>query len=380
MPYEKHIFTVSELTKQIKRLLETSFGCLWVTGELSNVRQPSSGHYYFTIKDDSSQIRCVMFRQQAAALQCRLQDGMQAVIFARLSVYDRDGNYQLYAEIVEPKGKGSLQLAFEQLKVRLQQEGLFDESRKKPLPFLPGAIGIITSPTGAVIRDMLHVLEKRFNNCPVIIYPVKVQGQGAKEEVAQALDYFNERRNVDVIVVARGGGSIEDLWVFNEEVVARAIAASTIPVISAIGHETDFTIADFVSDLRAPTPSRAAELVVPRKQDLIENIESLISDLQGALKDLIPQQQQRIDDLLQGLQRAAEGIFSEKKNELELQLSKLAMLNPLAILARGYSITSTAAEGVAITDSRRLKAGERLKTRFHRGEVMSIIEEKHDDI
>lgn len=380
MLFEKHIFTVSELTKQIKRLLETSFGCLWVTGELSNVRQPSSGHYYFTIKDDSSQIRCVMFRQQAATLQFKLQDGMQAVIFARLSVYDRDGNYQLYAEIVEPKGKGSLQLAFEQLKVRLQQEGLFDESRKKPLPFLPGAIGIITSPTGAVIRDMLHVLEKRFDNCTVIIYPVKVQGQGAKEEVAQALDYFNDRRNVDVIVVARGGGSIEDLWVFNEEVVARAIAASTIPVISAIGHETDFTIADFVSDLRAPTPSRAAELVVPRKQDLVEHIESLASDLQGALKDLIPQQQQRIDDLLQGLQRAAEGIFTEKENELELQLSKLAMLNPLAILARGYSITSTAAEGVAITDVRHLRAGERIKTRFHRGEVMSIIEEKHDDI
>lgn len=375
MPQEKHIFKVSELTKNIKRILETSFGHLWVEGEISNVRQPSSGHLYFTLKDERSQMRCVLFRQQSQGLRFRLQDGMQIVVFARLSVYERDGTYQLYVEIVEPRGKGSFQLAFEQLKARLLGEGLFDAEHKKPIPFLPTAIGIITSPTGAVIRDMLHVLEKRFDTCCVVLYPVKVQGEGAKNEIVAALTHFNAKQNVDVIILARGGGSIEDLWAFNEEDVVRAIFHSTIPVLSAIGHETDFTIADFVSDVRASTPSRAAELVVPNKGDLFLEVQSLMDDLNGALRDFIPEQQQRIDDLMDSLQRSMESLAKDKRSEFELQISKLQTLNPLRTLSRGYSITRTEARRVALKDVGNLRIGECVMTQLHKGTFSSVVKE-----
>lgn len=375
MPQEKHIFNVSELTKTIKRILETSFGHIWVEGETSNVRSPSSGHLYFTLKDEYAQIRCVFFRQQSLALPFRLQDGMQVVVFARLSVYERDGSYQLYIEALEPKGKGSLQLAFEQRKARLFEEGLFDPARKKPLPFLPAVIGIITSPTGAVIRDMLHVLGKRFDNCAVIIYPVKVQGDGAKDDIVAALRHFNTYRNTDVIILARGGGSIEDLWAFNEEAVARAIAASEIPVVSAIGHETDYTIADFVSDVRAPTPSRAAELVVPNKEDLLEEVRSLASDLGQALRNFIPGQKQRIDDLLASLRRGIEALTKDKRNILEQRIGALRTLNPFNTLARGYSITYREAPSAVLKDARHLRKGERVTTQLHKGTFHSIVED-----
>lgn len=380
MPQEKHVFNVSELTKNIKRILETSFGHVWVEGEISNVRQPSSGHLYFTLKDACSQIRCVLFRQQSAHVQFRLQDGMQVLIFARLSVYERDGSYQLYIDVLEPKGKGGLQLAFEQLKARLFEEGLFDPAHKKPLPFLPAAIGIITSATGAVIRDILHVFEKRFDNRCVIIYPVKVQGEGAKEEIVAALRHFNAQQNVDVIILARGGGSSEDLWAFNEEEVARAIFASAIPVISAVGHEIDFTIADFVSDVRAPTPSRAAELVVPNKEDLLEKIHSLVGDLNRALRDFIPEQKQRIDDLVESLQRSTEALIQDKRNILEHRLGALQTLNPFNTLARGYSITHTEATSAALKDARQLRRGERVTTRLHKGMFQSIVEDINENI
>jgi len=269
---QRKIFTVSELNLEIKGLLEKRFPDVWVTGEVSNYRGATSGHLYFTLKDASAQIRAVCFRNQARYLKFKPQDGISVIARGHLSVYESRGEYQFYVDYLEPAGIGALQLAFEQLKQKLASEGLFDAARKKPLPVLPRAIGVVTSPTGAVIRDILRVLKRRFRNMNVTIYPVKVQGEGAAEEIAEGIAYFSKHPIVDVLIVARGGGSLEDLWAFNEETVARAIASSQIPVISAVGHETDFTISDFVADLRAPTPSAAAELVVHRKQDFADEL------------------------------------------------------------------------------------------------------------
>jgi len=269
---QRKVFTVSELSTEIKNLLEKKFPDVWVTGEVSNFRGATSGHLYFTLKDASAQIRAVCFRNQARYLKFKPQDGISVIARGHLSVYEARGEYQLYVDYLEPAGVGALQLAFEQLKQKLAAEGLFDPARKKPLPVLPRAIGVVTSPTGAVIRDILRVLKRRFRNMNVTIFPVKVQGEGAAEEIAAGIEYFNKHPLADVLIVARGGGSLEDLWAFNEEAVARAIATSNIPVISAVGHETDFTIGDFVADLRAPTPSAAAELVVHRKQDFIDEL------------------------------------------------------------------------------------------------------------
>jgi exodeoxyribonuclease VII large subunit len=371
---EKQILTVSQLTKDIKLILESTFGLIWVEGEVSNLRQPSSGHIYFTLKDANSQIRCVLFKQQSLGIKFQLKDGLKIVVFAKLSVYERDGQYQLYINSAEPKGKGSLQLAFEQLKERLEKEGLFEAAHKKPIPFLPTAIGIITSPTGAVIKDMLHILDKRFENFNVLIYPVKVQGEGAKEEIAQAIEYFNNQKNVDIIILARGGGSIEDLWAFNEEVVARSIYKSELPIISAVGHETDFTIADFVSDLRAPTPSRAAELVIPQKRDLCQKIKDCAAKLSRALKDFIPQHRQRLDDLADNLRRSLEIILKDKRNQFQMEISQLQQLNPLGILQRGYSVTLKMPQEEIISDVKMLRAGDRVKTKLHKGSFESTVE------
>jgi exodeoxyribonuclease VII large subunit len=270
---ERKIFTVSEISLEIRNLLEKEFPDLWVTGEVSNFRAAASGHLYFTLKDATAQLRAVCFRNEARYLKFKPQDGISVIARGHLSVYEARGEYQLYVEYLEPAGVGALQLAFEQLKQKLAAEGLFDLARKKPLPVLPRTIGIVTSPTGAVIRDILRILKRRFRNMNVLLYPVKVQGEGAASEIVEGIEYFHRQRNVDVMIVARGGGSLEDLWAFNEESVARAIAASEIPVISAVGHETDFTIADFVADLRAPTPSAAAELVVHRKQDFVTELQ-----------------------------------------------------------------------------------------------------------
>ena len=274
------ILTVSELTQEIKEILEVRFTDLWVEGEISNLRTPGSGHTYLTLKDEFSQIRAVLFRNQARRLRFVPQDGLQVICRARVSVYEPRGEYQLILETLEPKGIGALQLAFLQLKERLEKEGFFDLSHKKPLPLVPERIGIVTSPTGAVIRDMLNILERRFENLHILLYPVRVQGEGASVEIAEGIDYFNKRGDVDVIIVGRGGGSLEDLWPFNEEQVARAIYRSKLPVISAVGHETDITISDFVADLRAPTPSTAAELVVQDKRDLEKTLSQLRSRLQ----------------------------------------------------------------------------------------------------
>jgi len=293
----KKIFSISELTQGIKNLLEREYADVWVTGEVSNFRAAASGHLYFTLKDANAQLRAVCFRNQARYLKFKPQDGISVIARGHLSVYEARGEYQLYVEYLEPAGLGALQLAFEQLKQKLAAEGLFDITRKKPLPLLPRAIGVVTSPTGAVIRDILRILRRRFRNMNVLIYPVKVQGEGAAEEIVEGIKYFNREQNVDVVILGRGGGSLEDLWAFNEEVVARAIAASRIPVISAVGHETDFTIADFVADLRAPTPSAAAELVVHRKEDFISELENRARRMVQIVRLQLSQARQRLTEL-----------------------------------------------------------------------------------
>lgn len=276
----RYILTVSELTREIKDILEDRFPDVWVEGEVSNLRIPPSGHIYLTLKDDLSQIRAVLFKMQARNLRFVLEDGLHVICRGRVSLYERRGDYQLILESIEPKGIGALQLAFLQLKERLEKEGLFDTSHKKTIPMIPQKIGVITSPTGAVIQDMLHILGRRFDNLHILLYPVRVQGEGASSEIVEAIKYFNQRTDVDVLIVGRGGGSLEDLWVFNEEQVARTIYHSKIPVISAVGHETDYTIADFVADLRAPTPSAAAELVIRDKREMKNTLHSISGRLE----------------------------------------------------------------------------------------------------
>jgi len=283
----RYVLTVSELTGQIKGLLEVNFSQILVEGEISNLRIPPSGHMYFSLKDDLSQIRAVIFRMEARTLRFLPEDGLHVIARGRVGLYEKRGEYQLILDSMEPKGIGALQLAFLQLKERLEKEGLFDARLKKPIPRIPERIGIITSPTGAVIRDMIQIIERRFQNVHILLYPVRVQGEGASLEIAEGIRYFNDQMNVDTIIVGRGGGALEDLQAFNEEVVARAIYLSRIPVISAVGHETDFTIADFVADLRAPTPSAAAELAVRDKREIKSAIEHLMNGLEGRMEQIL---------------------------------------------------------------------------------------------
>ena len=325
VPQEK-AWSVTQLTRRIRGLLEESFPVAAVEGELSNVRGAASGHWYFNLKDEKAQVRCVMFRSAASSLRFALEDGMQVLIRGRISVFEARGEYQIQVLTLEPRGVGALQLAFEQLKQKLATEGLFELAHKQPLPYLPRCIGIVTSPRGAAIRDMLNVLERRFASLPVLIAPAVVQGDAAAGEIAAAIDILNRlapTRKIDVIIVGRGGGSVEDLWAFNEEVVARAIFHSKVPVISAVGHEVDYTIADFVADLRAPTPSAAAELAVPVRDDL----RAVVEELRGTLfsrvermsewnrerwaalrarlpspEDAVRQMAQRVDDLRERIQ------------------------------------------------------------------------------
>jgi exodeoxyribonuclease VII large subunit len=297
----RYILTVSELNQEIKDLLELKFPDIWVEGEISNLRIPPSGHIYFTLKDDFSQIRAVLFKTQARTLRFAPEDGLHIICQGRVSLYEKRGEYQLILNSIEPKGIGALQLAFLQLKERLENEGLFDIARKKKFPMIPQSIGIVTSPTGAVIRDMLHIIHRRFENVHILIYPVRVQGEGASLEVAEGIGYFNQRMDVDVIIVGRGGGSLEDLWAFNEEVVARAIYQSKIPIISAVGHETDYTISDFVADLRAPTPSAAAELVVKEKREIKNNLRYLEDRLESQILHTLQEDRTDISHLQKSL-------------------------------------------------------------------------------
>jgi exodeoxyribonuclease VII large subunit len=293
----REILTITELTRQVQDILEATFDQLWVEGEISNLRRPASGHLYFTLKDQDSQIRAVLFRPVARSLKFDFEDGMHIVCRARMNVYRPRGEYQLILDYAEPRGVGALQIAFEQLKAKLQAEGLFDPVHKKPIPYLPSRIGVITSPSGAVIRDILNITRRRFPSVDILVAPVRVQGAEAPAEIVEALHHLNEMTGIDVIIVARGGGSLEDLMAFNDEGVARAIFASQVPVISAVGHEIDFTIADFVADMRAPTPSAAAELVVPRRSDLAQQIRALDARLVSAGERFLKSRKDRLEKL-----------------------------------------------------------------------------------
>lgn len=352
---ERKLYTVAEINFAVKDLLEANFSDVWVTGEVSNFRAPASGHYYFTLKDDSAQLRAVCFRNQARYLKFKPQDGLSVIARGHLSVYEARGEYQLYVEYLEPAGVGALQFAFEQLKKKLAAEGLFDQACKLPLPVLPQAVGVVTSPSGAAVRDILRVIRRRFPNMNVFLYPATVQGNGAATEIVAGIEYFNQNQLAEVLIVGRGGGSLEDLWPFNEEIVARAIAASNIPIISAVGHETDFTIADFVADLRAPTPSAAAELVVHRKEDFLadvrnrvhhmsQNMRLRMSEARAELTELrmhrafqrlparIQQRGQRIDEALAQMERTLRGrLETLRRRQLELS-AQLLRFEPRRLL------------------------------------------------
>jgi len=319
-------WTVSELTAKIRDLLAKNFTDITVQGEISNCREAQSGHIYFTLKDDRAQVRCVFFKQQQRGIKFRPEDGLQMTVRGSISVYESRGEYQIYVENLEPIGLGTLQLAFEQLKKRLEAEGLFDPARKKPLPLLPSRIGIITSPRGAAVRDVVRILTRRFPNVHLTVYPVRVQGEGSAEEIVKALKFFNARKLVDVLIVARGGGSMEDLWAFNEEIVARAIFTSEIPVISGVGHETDFTIADFVADVRASTPSAAAELVVQTRAQFDKHIADLRETLAGLFRYRLLEWSRRVHELSarRGFRRPLD-LLRQQRQRADEMTSRLAL-------------------------------------------------------
>ena len=356
------IYSVTEITRQIKFLLEESFPSLVARGEVSNLTLHSSGHVYFTLKDELAQIKCVIWRSQAERMGVALEDGMKILAKGKLSLYEKGGYYQITIAGIQPEGIGELQLAFERLKKKLYAEGLFNEEYKKPIPEFPETVGIITSPTGAAIRDIVSVIRRRMPSVQLILYPVKVQGEGAAEEIAQAIEEFDRFGNADVLIVGRGGGSLEDLWAFNEEIVARAIHRCTIPLISAVGHEVDYTIADFVADVRAATPSAAAELAVPDRSEVVQmlanlrytitqNIENTIEYYRDRLKqyeeryafrrpeNIIEQFRQQTDELERRMTSQTNYQLKSTQQALGHLAKQLAALNPRNTLKRGYTIT-----------------------------------------
>ena len=393
----RKFLTITELNELVKGTLESRIDALWVQGEISNFRVPPSGHFYFTLKDEQSQICAVMFRRQGTRLRFLPEDGMSVLCYGRVSVYSIRGDLQLYVEDMEPQGQGALYVAFEQLKNKLAAEGLFAVERKRPLPFLPESIGIVTSDRGAALHDMLRVLGDRFSDRRVVIRPVKVQGGGAAREIAAGIADLNRLEAVDVIIAGRGGGSLEDLWAFNEEIVARAIYASRIPVVSAVGHEIDFTIADFVADHRAPTPTAAAEMVVPRKVDLLEQVAALelqlqrcmqlkLSHTRDGLKAWVKRladpgrklrdNQQLLDELSLDLVRRMQDRLRACQDRLNRQTGRLNALSPLAVLERGYSIAHKLPEEHIVKDAAALAAGDLLRITLASGNALCRVEGK----
>src|SRR5271157_530346 len=323
---ERRVYTVSDLTARIRELLAKNFTDVTVQGEISNCRAASSGHYYFTLKDERAQVRCVLFKQQQRGMKFLPEDGIKVTVRGSVSVYEARGEYQIYVESIEPAGRGALQLAFEQLKKRLEGEGLFEAGRKKRLPLLPSRVGLITSPTGAAVRDVVRILRRRFHSAHLTLYPVRVQGDGSAAEIVGALGYFNKKLPVDVILLVRGGGSLEDLWSFNEEIVARAIADSSIPIISGVGHETDFTIADFVADVRASTPSAAAEIVVQTRREFDKHVADLLATLESMLRYRISELSRRVHELAgrRGFRRPLD-LLRQRRQRADELTSRLAL-------------------------------------------------------
>lgn len=394
------VLTVQELTRHISLLIgkDHLMANVWVKGEISNFKAASSGHLYFTLKDGHSCVKTVMFRSRSGKVPFRPENGMAVTVRGYVSVFERDGVYQLYAEEMEPEGAGALFKAFEQLKARLQQEGLFDAKYKKVLPLLPHRIGIVTSPTGAAVRDMVEIIRRRWPGLEIILAPVLVQGEGAPPAIARGIRLLNQLGGIDLIIAGRGGGSLEELWAFNTEVVARSIFLSEVPVISAVGHETDFTIADFVADARAATPSAAAEMAVPDRKEMERYLRTVQERLARAVEEKISAGRQRlnlclanrfftrpvdnicsarqqpVDFLSHRLVQEADGAVMRAGNRLAALTAQLNTLSPLATLARGYSICATPDGTQVIRSAGEVEPGDKLAVRLHQGSLQCIVE------
>jgi len=424
MSTARAVLSVSELTRRLQEVLEERFPAVWVEGEISNYRLYGSGHAYFTLKDAESQIRAVLFRNRGRRIKFEPADGLHVMAFGSIEVYPQRGEYQLVIELLEPKGLGALQLAFDQLKTRLAAEGLFEQARKRELPRFPRKIGVVTSPSGAAIRDILRVIGRRFGDLHIVIAPCRVQGDGAADEIVQGIRDLNALGGVDVIIVGRGGGSLEDLWAFNEEAVARAIVASKVPVVSAVGHEVDYTIADFVADLRAPTPSAAAELVVREKQAVVESLAQLRARLERFAARPLRDLERRVDELTARLRREMRNEVGRAHHRLALAtralrasdpvarvardrhrletlqsrmvtlihrrrdraryalqtaVGRLDSLSPLAVLGRGYSLTRTPA-GEIVHSPAQVRVGDPIRVLLQRGSLdAQVTETKEQD-
>jgi exodeoxyribonuclease VII large subunit len=385
-----NILSVTELTKSIKLLLEDNFPKVWVEGEISNYIQHTSGHKYFTLKDENAQIRCVMWKGMGRYLFFEPENGMKVKACGQVTVYEKSGQYQLVVSTMQPAGIGELEIAFQQLKMKLEKEGLFDESHKKPIPEYPEKIGVITSPTGAAIRDIIDIIGKRAPWVEIIIRPALVQGEGASADIAEAIYEFNSFKEVDLLIVGRGGGSLEDLWPFNEEKTARAIFGSELPVISAVGHQVDFTIADFVADLRAPTPSAAAQMAVPDGSELkshfiesyrrlsqiqLVNIQSTKDHLTGLTTryglrkpmEIVATRTQRLDELTQSFHKTASYMIERFKNPFSVLTSRLESASPENIMNRGYAYVSSPLTGVNIKSYTEVAVGDEVDIRLYKG-------------
>jgi len=394
---QEKIYTVTEITREIKNILEENFPAVWVEGEISNYLLHSSGHRYFSLKDENAQIRCTLWRFRGDELPFEPTDGMKVMAWGNITVYERNGQYQLDVIELIPAGVGKLEIAFQKLKEKLLKEGLFEEGHKKPIPQFPETIGVVTSPTGAAVRDIIRIIQSRFPSVKIIVNPVRVQGEGAAEEIALAIKEFNEYKKIDVMIVGRGGGSMEDLWAFNEEVVARAIYDSEIPVISAVGHEIDFVISDFVADLRAPTPSAAAQMVIQERDELLEQIKINIRKLSFYLSslldrsrqrletrkesygfrrpfDIITQRSQKVDELGQQFVNRIKNYFEIKTNVISLLKEKLNVLSPSSVLKRGYSIARKLPELRVIKDAGILKKEDTIEVKVFKGRIESKVE------
>lgn len=390
--------TVSQLNNYIKRVFDTltPLADIWVSGELSNVKRHFSGHIYMTLKDDASTLRTVMFKGDTFSLRFLPENGMKVLIRGRVSVYERDGQYQLYAKEILPDGVGALYTAYEQLKARFEEEGLFSPAFKKQIPLFPQKIGVVTAKTGAAVRDILNILNRRYPIAEVTVFPVLVQGSGAAEQISKMLDYINEKNLADVIIVGRGGGSIEDLWAFNEEAVARAVFRSKIPVISAVGHETDFTICDFAADLRAPTPSAAAELAVPSKDELNSRLAAINSSMKSALlyavsaneaklnrlndslkpeklRLLLNNAEEKLLSLTLSLKRAQNNLITQKETELKTKTVRLNSQNPLNLLLKGFCVAKT--NGKILKSKNNVNAGDVVELTLSDGNVSCNVNE-----
>ncbi len=398
MNNENKIYSVSDATALIRSVLEMNIPPIWVEGELSSWMRASSGHLYFTLKDSSSQLPAVMWKQNAQALLFKPEDGMKIRVLGKISIYEKSGKYQMIASQLQPMGLGDLYQEFELLKKRLSEEGLFDEERKIKIPPCPFKIGVVTSAKGAVISDIRNVLNRRAPHVTVVLKSTRVQGEGAAEEIADAIRKFNLENEVDLLIIGRGGGSIEDLWAFNEEVVARAIAASGLPIISAVGHETDFSISDFTADLRAPTPSAAAELAAPKFEELLDHIydlesvirESISEQMRGVermlddydskygweqLHEIISVEEKKIVDMFELLNLNEKHLLSIFKLKAKSMIGRLESLNPMAILERGYSIVTSGKNGKIITNSNQVIENDYIKVKLHVGKIAGTVRE-----